>query len=108
MAEVRISPRKRAWILIFQALFVIVGLGALAAVASGSIDVPTGLTLFGAAFAASVVGSVWSMRTYRCPECGHRLQPPAGWWYRFPGAPLLMRCAQCNVDWDFGLRGHQD
>ena len=108
MAEVRKSPRKRAWILILQALFVIVGLGALAAVASGLIAVPTGLALFGAAFTASVAGSVWAMRTYTCPDCGQRLQPPAGWWHRFPGAALLMRCGQCNVDWDFGLRGHQD
>jgi hypothetical protein len=34
--------------------------------------------------------------------------PPAGWWHRFPGAPILMRCTRCDVDWDFGLRGPQD
>ena len=108
MTEIKRSPGKRAWKLVPQALLVIIGLGALAAVATGMIDVTTGLTVFGAACAASVAGYIWSMKTYRCPECGQSLQPPAGWWHRFPGAPLLMRCERCNVDWDFGLRGHQD
>ena len=108
MAEIKKSPKARAWIFIFQALLVILGLGAVAAVATGLIDLTAGVTLFGAAFIASVVASVWSMRTYRCPECGQKLRPPAGWWYRFPGALLPMRCDRCNVDWDFGLRGQED
>ena len=108
MVEVRKSPRKRAWILIFQGLLVVVGLGVIATVAMGMMDVITGLIVFGAAFAASVAGSVWSMKTYSCPECGQRLLPPAGWWYRFPGTSILMRCGRCNVDWDLGLRGQED
>ena len=108
MAEVRKSPTKPVWMLIFQAPVVIVGIGALAAVAVGWIDMATGLTVFGVALIISVAGSVWSMRTFSCPECGQRLLPPRGWWHRFPGAPLLMRCVRCDVDWDFGLRGPQD
>ena len=108
MVEVRKSPTTCAWIFVFQALVVIVGIGALAAVVSDLIVVSTGLVLFGAAFAASVVGSVWSMKNYRCPECGQKLRPPSGWWHRFPGEPILMRCERCDVDWDFGLRGHED
>ena len=73
MAEVRKSPTKRVWMLVFQAPVVIVGIGALAAVAIDVIDVTTGLVVFGAAFIVSVAGSVWSMRTCRCPECGQRL-----------------------------------
>jgi hypothetical protein len=91
-----------------QALVVIVGIGAIAAAAYDLIAMRTGLTVFGAAFAASVAGSVWFMRSYRCPECGQRLLPPRGWWHRFPGAPILMRCERCDVDWDVGLRGSQD
>jgi hypothetical protein len=94
--------------LILQAPVVIVGIGALAAVTTGLIDATTGLTVFGAAFIVSVAVSVWTMRTFRCPECGQRLLPPRGWWHRFPGAALFMRCVRCDVDWDFGLRGPQD
>ena len=108
MAEVRKSPTTRAGPLVFQAVVVIAGLGAMAAVAMDRIGVSTGLTVFGAALAASVVGSVWSMNTYNCPACGQRLLPPAGWWHRFPGAPILMRCERCNVDWDVGMRGPDD
>jgi len=36
------------------------------------------------------------------------LLPPRGWWHRFPGAPILMRCERCDVDWDVGLRGPKD
>ena len=108
MAEVRKSPTKRAGIFFFQGLVVVAGIGALAAVAGDAIALSTGLVLFGVAFAASVVGSVWSMRTYGCPECGQRLLPPSGWWHRFPGVPILMRCPRCDVDWDFGLRGPRD
>ena len=108
MTEVKKSTARRSWILVFQALLVVAGVGAFAAVANDLIGVPAGLTVFAAALAASVVGSVWSMNTYNCPDCGQRLLPPGGWWHRFPGAPILMRCERCNVDWDLGMRGPQD
>ena len=108
MAEVRKSPTQRASPLVFQAFVVVAGLGALAAVLMDVIDVSTGLTVFGAALAASVVGSAWFMSTYSCPACGQKLLPPGGWWHRLPGAPILMRCTRCDVDWEFGLREPQD
>lgn len=83
MAEVRKSPTKHAWMLVFQAPVIIVGIGAIGAAANDLIAMRTGLTVFGAAFAASVAGSVRFMRSYRCPECRQRLLPPRGWWHRF-------------------------
>lgn len=102
------SPRKRAWVILPQVALVIVGLGALAAVMGESIDIATGILLFATAFAGSVVFSFWMMRSYKCPDCGANLAAPSGWWYRLPGQPLLLRCAKCDTDWDFGLRGHED
>jgi hypothetical protein len=107
MTEVKKSSARR-WILVFQAPLVVIGVGAFAAVASDLIDVSTGLTVFLAALIASIMGFAWYMKSCRCPDCGQTLLPPRGWWHRFPGAPIPMRCARCNVDWDLGLRGHQD
>jgi hypothetical protein len=108
MTEVKMGLRKHVWMIAVQAPIVIVGVGALVAVAIDLIEVTTGLTVFVAALVISVAASAWYIRTRRCPQCGQRLLPPGGWWYRFPGIPLLMRCVRCDIDWDFGLRGQQD
>jgi hypothetical protein len=108
VTKVKRSPSKRAWVIIPQAVFVIVGLGALAAVMGDAIRITTCALLFGAALAGSVVFSHWMMRSYKCPDCGANLAAPSGWWYRLPGQPILLRCARCDTDWDFGLRGHED
>jgi len=55
-----------------------------------------------------MIGWFLTMRSFKCPNCAGNLLAPHGWWYRLPGAPILFRCAKCDTDWDFGLRGHED
>jgi hypothetical protein len=86
---------------------VAVGLGAMVAVMNESIGVTTGALLFGTALAGSIFLSFWTMRTYKCPDCGSSLFPPQGWWYQLPGKRLLFRCTICDTEWDFGHKGHE-
>jgi len=106
--RVKPSPNRRVWMLVPQVVAVIVGLATLAAIVSEWIGVIEGVLLFGAALVASMVLSFSMMRSYRCPDCERILRAPRGWWYRLPGDPILFRCARCETDWDFGLRGHED
>jgi hypothetical protein len=108
MTEIRNGPAKHARILVLQAPAVAIGIGAVVAALGGWIGVTAGLALFGAALAASIAIAAWQMRTFKCPQCGQGLLQPRGWWYRYPGAPILMRCVPCDIDWDFGLRGQRD
>jgi hypothetical protein len=54
MTEVKMSLRKHVWMIAVQAPIVIVGVGALVAVAIDLIEVTTGLTVFVAALVISV------------------------------------------------------
>ena len=108
MTKVKRSACKRAWLILPQAALVIVGLGALVAVMGDAIGIAAGVLLFGTAFAGSVAFSLWTMRSYKCPDCGANLAAQTGWWYRLPGQPIHLRCARCDTDWDFGLRGQDD
>jgi len=108
MTRLRSAPGKRAWVLVPQAAFVVIGLLALVAVMSEWIGVTAGVLLFVVACAASMIGWFLTMRSFKCPNCEGNLLAPHGWWYRLPGEPILFRCAKCDTDWDFGLRGHED
>jgi hypothetical protein len=87
---------------------VVIGIGALVAALLEWITLTTAVTTFGVSVLCSIIFAAWTMRSFKCRECGANLSPPSGWWYRFPGEPILLRCAPCDTDWDFGLKGQQD
>ena len=108
MPEVRPSPKPLVHFALIQIPVVFVGLGGLWAVLAGWTSPWVGGSVLLAAVLASMVLTNTMMRRVPCPECRRRLDPPRGWSFRFPGKPILMRCANCDVDWDVGLRGQED
>jgi hypothetical protein len=108
MTKVQRSPTRPIWPLLVQVPPVLVGLGALVALLNDWLPVAVGSAAFVASLVASIGLSAYAIRSYRCPACGDRLTPPRGWWHLLPGQSLLLRCARCDTDWDFGLAGHED
>lgn len=108
MTVTKESPLKRIWVHFAQLAFVVAGIGAFVAFAGDWIGLASALVVFGVAVVCSIALSEVVMRTYTCPQCRGWLEAPKGWRHRFAGRTLLLRCASCRINWDFGLRGHED
>jgi uncharacterized membrane protein len=93
---------------LLQVPIVILGLAAAFAALTGKIELGIGMLIFVLSILGSIALSFAIMKTYKCPECSRVLKPDAGWWWRFSGKTVSFRCSNCDIDWDFGLRGQED
>ena len=108
MTQVKHTKIKSFQPMILQGFVVVCGLLAFWGIAQDRVGLVAGVLTFGGALLLSIWGSSRWMKSQKCPDCGGQLHAPRGWWYRFPGVPILFRCGTCDIDWDFGMRGQED
>ncbi|WP_171181991.1 hypothetical protein [Ruegeria sp. HKCCD8929] len=108
MTQLKRSKIKNFQPIALQSAMVLIGLVSLVGIAVSWVNLIPGLIVFCVTLFVSIIASGAWMKSLTCEDCGRALRAPKGWWYRFSGKPIHFHCDICDVNWDFGLRGHED